>query len=78
MEVVNIRTNALREQIAAAEAELQVLKKELEIHEKEHEQYLLRLDGGVKPLHKHKWPLKAEEYQRYGRQMIVPSVGIEG
>ena len=25
-----------------------------------------------------KWPLKSEEYKRYGRQMIVPSVGIQG
>jgi hypothetical protein len=25
-----------------------------------------------------KWPLSQEEYSRYGRQMIVPSVGIQG
>jgi adenylyltransferase/sulfurtransferase len=25
-----------------------------------------------------KWPLSPEEYNRYGRQMIVPTVGIRG
>lgn len=24
------------------------------------------------------WPLPQEDYQRYGRQMIVPEVGLEG
>ena len=24
------------------------------------------------------WPLKAEEYRRYGRQMILPEIGLEG
>lgn len=25
-----------------------------------------------------RWPLDADEYKRYGRQMIVPQVGIDG
>jgi len=25
-----------------------------------------------------KWPLELEEYKRYGRQMIVPNIGIQG
>lgn len=25
-----------------------------------------------------RWPLDAEEYKRYGRQMIVPEIGLEG
>ncbi|KAI4166433.1 MAG: hypothetical protein LQ343_008054 [Gyalolechia ehrenbergii] len=25
-----------------------------------------------------KWPLRAEEYKRYGRQMILPHIGLEG
>lgn len=25
-----------------------------------------------------RWPLTPEEYNRYGRQMIVPSIGIQG
>ena len=24
------------------------------------------------------WPLKAEEYKRYGRQMILPEIGLQG
>jgi adenylyltransferase/sulfurtransferase len=25
-----------------------------------------------------RWPLSSEEYHRYGRQMIVPSFGVQG
>jgi adenylyltransferase/sulfurtransferase len=25
-----------------------------------------------------KWPLSPEEYKRYGRQMIVPNIGLQG
>ena len=25
-----------------------------------------------------KWPLDADEYRRYGRQMIIPEIGLEG
>ena len=25
-----------------------------------------------------RWPLEAEEYTRYGRQMIMPEVGLQG
>lgn len=25
-----------------------------------------------------RWPLDAEEYRRYGRQMIMPEIGLEG
>lgn len=27
---------------------------------------------------KHVWPLEAEEYKRYGRQLIMPEVGLQG
>ncbi len=27
---------------------------------------------------KTKWPLSSEEYKRYGRQMIIPNIGIQG
>lgn len=25
-----------------------------------------------------KWPLREDEYERYGRQLIIPSIGIKG
>lgn len=25
-----------------------------------------------------KWPLSAQEYDRYGRQLVLPNVGIQG
>jgi hypothetical protein len=29
-------------------------------------------------LHNASWPLQPSEYQRYGRQMIMPEIGLEG
>lgn len=70
METSNIRAQALREQIAVTEKELQNLKDQLASIEAQPKK-----DDGTK---NSKWPLSAEEYLRYGRQMIVPSIGMEG
>jgi adenylyltransferase and sulfurtransferase len=36
-------------------------------------------DTGAKAIKRRKkWPLEQEEYQRYGRQMIVPQIGLSG
>ncbi|KAI1353025.1 ThiF family protein [Xylaria sp. FL0043] len=35
-------------------------------------------NGSTEPSQEWKWPLKEEEYARYGRQLILPSVGIKG
>ena len=70
MEASRNRAHALREQIAATERELQTLKEELvSVEEHSNEQSDSK---------KSKWPLSPEEYLRYGRQMIVPSIGMEG
>lgn len=29
-------------------------------------------------VHNEPWPLQPGEYQRYGRQMIIPEIGLEG
>lgn len=29
-------------------------------------------------VHNESWPLQPNEYQRYGRQMIMPEIGLEG
>jgi adenylyltransferase/sulfurtransferase len=74
----------LRAQIAATEAQLAGLKRELEIAEQAaadvKSQDTVRTiaadernDNGTR-----KWPLLGEEYQRYGRQMIVPQLGLQG
>lgn len=71
----------LREQIARAEEELQNLKAQLaqaEAQEREREQQKPEGGGGVVNGSAWKWPLKAEEYDRYGRQLILPNVGIQG
>jgi adenylyltransferase/sulfurtransferase len=74
MEAANTSAEALRAQIAATESQLQTLKSQLaEIEEKENAE-----TNGTDPVTQSKWPLSQEEYKRYGRQMIVPGVGIQG
>jgi len=34
--------------------------------------------GQAPPWSKRKWPLKKEEYKRYGRQLIMPEIGLQG
>ncbi|RHZ63576.1 HesA/MoeB/ThiF family protein [Aspergillus thermomutatus] len=75
---------SLRAQIAATEAQLAGLKRELEMAEQAAADVKAqdtartiatdkRSDNGTR-----KWPLLSEEYKRYGRQMIVPQLGLPG
>ncbi len=66
------KVEALRKQIRETEELLARLKKDLVAVEKEATGEEENEASGVK------WPLKREEYKRYGRQMIVPSVGLKG
>lgn len=72
METANNSAEALRHQILATEEELKRLKDQLSKIEAKTD--LENYD----PVTQSKWPLSAEEYQRYGRQMIVPNIGIQG
>lgn len=74
---------SLRAQIAATEAQLAGLKRELEIAEQAAEvkaqsttRTITAEDG--KTNETREWPLLSEEYKRYGRQMIVPQLGLQG
>jgi hypothetical protein len=81
MESANLRAEALRSQIANAEKKLQELKEQLgEIEAQgkaeqphDHVQARTSAESDTKA-----WPLTQEEYSRYGRQMIVSSIGIKG
>lgn len=64
---------ALKLLIASKERELAHLKKQLV----EAEEAEKRASEQVKET-SWKWPLKAEEYDRYGRQLILPGFGTEG
>lgn len=82
MEMARKSADQLREQIIKAEEELRALKEQLAQVDEQ------TLDPGPVPSWKEqekengtpawKWPLSAEEYERYGRQLILPSVGIHG
>lgn len=78
MDTARQSAQQLREQIAKAEEELRNLREQLaqaEAHEQEQgaENGTASTSGST-----WKWPLKAEEYDRYGRQLILPNVGIQG
>lgn len=71
---------SLRAQIVATEAQLERLKHDLANAEAAAKS---EADPTGKPLEgQHdtgtRWPLLQEEYKRYGRQMIVPQIGLRG
>lgn len=81
------KAKALREQIIATEEELQRLKEQLASVEAQNdtediqasvETLTVQDDENTVVSGSSKWPLSSEEYKRYGRQMIVPSIGIQG
>jgi adenylyltransferase/sulfurtransferase len=80
MESISSKVDDLRRQIARAEEELNELRAQLTHAEKEE----ATAPPDVTPLSLasqkeiSKWPLSSEEYKRYGRQMIVPNIGIKG
>ncbi|KAJ5369307.1 Adenylyltransferase and sulfurtransferase uba4 [Penicillium cataractarum] len=74
---------SLRAQIAATEAQLAGLKRELASAQEAAAANSNRAEGSDsnqqdQPKTESRWPLLQEEYKRYGRQMIVSQVGLEG
>lgn len=82
MNSANVSAGALRELISETEAQLQRLKDQLAQVEAENPVDWVNgstvSDEAGNVTSQEKWPLTAEEYKRYGRQLIVPSVGIQG
>ncbi|KAI0383727.1 ThiF family protein [Hypomontagnella monticulosa] len=88
MDEIASKAEILRLKIIQTEKELEDLRKQL----KELESPVQNLDTdqgpGLASYPKHtteaqwesewKWPLKEEEYSRYGRQLILPTVGVRG
>jgi hypothetical protein len=82
MEKANTSAQALREQILTTEAQLHKLKKELaQVEASTGARGFNNSSLSESPVTQQngkRWPLSEEEYKRYGRQMIVPSIGIQG
>ncbi|KAI1779439.1 ThiF family protein [Hypoxylon cercidicola] len=87
MDSIANKAEQLREQIARTENELQDLRRQL--NELESPIQSLTIDqgpsststtkqSGEAPSPEWKWPLREEEYSRYGRQLVLPTVGIKG
>ncbi|KUI60960.1 Adenylyltransferase and sulfurtransferase uba4 [Cytospora mali] len=75
METAKKSAEQLREQIFKTEQELNALREQLAEVEK---QSSVTPEGKENGIPTWKWPLTAEEYDRYGRQLILPNVGIHG
>ena len=60
-------SDTLRDRIRNLEHELDDLKRQL-----------LEAEAAEIRYSEWAWPLDAEEYQRYGRQMIMPEIGLQG
>lgn len=74
---------SLRAQITATETQLAGLRRELESAEKaaleiKKQEESTKKDGNGDSRKPEGWPLLNEEYRRYGRQMIVPQLGLQG
>ncbi|KAI1813381.1 adenylyltransferase [Poronia punctata] len=79
METSARKIQQLKAQISTREKELQQLKTELaelELPDQPSRTGTTESRSTAPP--GWKWPLKEEEYARYGRQLILPSVGIQG
>lgn len=88
----NMSFEALRDQIVEAEKRLDDLRSQL--HQAEHSAQRSNANGTLPPtsnlavpgpsdtstshVSNHELPLDLDEYKRYGRQMIVPCIGLEG
>ena len=82
MEKLESTCASLRAQIAATETRLAGLRRELESAEKAaidiRNEEATEAAEESKDRETKKWPLLAEEYRRYGRQIIVPQLGLQG
>ncbi|KAI0470299.1 adenylyltransferase [Xylaria cf. heliscus] len=85
MDTVTGKIEQLKAQISKTEEELQQLKNQLAELEASPltpapapSETQAQGRQPTVPSQEWKWPLKEEEYVRYGRQLILPSVGIQG
>lgn len=76
MEPAEKSAEQLRSQITKAETELRSLREQLARVEAEEDRQKSCAQGNGHPVWK--WPLGRSEYERYGRQLILPQVGIGG
>ncbi|KAI0596499.1 adenylyltransferase [Biscogniauxia sp. FL1348] len=72
------RAEQLRREIARTENELRELRAQLHELESSSRHHDAVETPASPPPREWKWPLKEEEYARYGRQLILPTVGIAG
>lgn len=81
METTTQTAESLRQQIAVTDEKLRKLKEQLANLEAQSVETSLRdlsVGDQASRVTNCKWPLSSEEYKRYGRQMIVPDIGIQG
>ncbi|KAI1376315.1 adenylyltransferase [Hypoxylon crocopeplum] len=88
MDLISNKAEQLREKISQTEKQLQDLRRQLEELESpvQNTNEVQGFGSASTKLSMHstdgppewRWPLKEDEYFRYGRQLILPTVGIQG
>ncbi|KAI2618389.1 adenylyltransferase [Hypoxylon sp. NC1633] len=86
MDAIANKAEQLRGKISQTERELRDLRKQLEELESPVQKQIVSHGSGstsdlmhsTQTIPEWKWPLNEEEYSRYGRQLILPTVGIRG
>ncbi|KAJ2976930.1 hypothetical protein NUW58_g7966 [Xylaria curta] len=78
MDTVTYKVEQLKAQISKTEEELRQLKTQLAELEASVRRPASAQGQPTEAPQEWKWPLKEEEYARYGRQLVLPSVGIKG
>lgn len=79
MEAASESAEVLRKQITSTEEELRRLKSRVAALEKSKANTEQQNVETFETNNAHyEWPLSSDEYTRYGRQMIVPSIGLQG
>lgn len=78
-ESLDRQIETLREQVSSTEAQLRRLRQELQRVETVKATHQLRSSSESEhTLHVQSSSLSSEEYQRYGRQLIMPEIGLQG
>lgn len=73
-----LEAEVLRDKIRKVEVELDQLRAQLNKVEQAEKKADVQPSEDDQTGERKRWPLSQEEYSRYGRQMIMPSIGLQG
>ncbi|KAI9812994.1 MAG: Urmylation protein [Thelocarpon impressellum] len=77
MEDLDLKVQSLKDQVSTVEAQLSQLRADL-AHAESRLAGSSNEDSARPDPESRNWPMSPDEYLRYGRQMILPSIGVQG